>query len=111
MNVQVMVMALAVASFLGVGALTASAQDQKNGGPVIVAQNGTTAYHAQLDRLRAAIGQGDQARVNDEMVALLGILKEPPTSGAKSVTDTGGSFSEEMRATLRSQDERAGTSF
>ena len=106
--------ALTIASVIGIGVIMADAQEQKPEGNGIVAQNGTPAYHAQLDRVRTAIGHGDQARVNDEMVTLLGILEEQPMSTpdhSKHVTSNGSSLTNDMMDVLRIQDNRAGNSF
>jgi len=101
--------ALTIAACVGMAVSNAAAQDQKRASVVIVAQSGTPAYQAQLDKLRAAVGQGDQARVNDEVVTLLGILQERPMSTPDRTNGT--SLTDEMMRIISIQDERSGNSF
>src|SRR5579885_2557709 len=104
---HITITAIAVIGALGITVAHAAGQDQKPTGSMIVAQNDSPTYRAQLDKIRAAIGAGDQRKVNHEVVTLLGILEERPMS-APDTKDM--SLSEEMMQVIRLQEERAGTS-
>jgi len=109
-HTMVFVLGLGVALIPGVSAL-ANAQDQKGTDRVVVAQSNVATYHAQLDRLRAAIGDGDQAKVNHEVVTLLGILEERPMSAPDHFASNGTSLTDDMMRQISIQDERSGNSF